>query len=359
MSPGGGWIVLAVAALLVAAAAAAAAVLQGRRLARELEAVRSRTERETREALQAVTARLDDIVGRFHSQLGVFGREMNESLTRQMTASQKTLGEGITNVAKVFGSVREQLGQVTEIAARMEQLGRGIGELESILKVPKLRGIFGEKALEELLRQALPAAAWEVQHRFSDGRTVDAVVRVGDRMVPLDAKFPLEAYRRLAEAGDDAARKAAEREFKAAVKGRVDEIAERYIRPGEGTYEFALMFVPAEGVYGELVASDGGALFDYAIGRRVLPVSPSTLFAYLSTVATGLRGLEVEQNAQEILRGIGAVEEQLQRFGEDFDVLGRHLNNAVTKYADAVRRLESVRTRLEGLAGRCGPEAGM
>lgn len=341
-------------------AAVILSVVQSRGMRRELERLREREERERAESVRLMTAQLGEAVDRFHARLGSFGTEMNESLTRQMTASQKTLGDGISNAAKVFGAVKEQLGQVTEIAARMEQLGHGIGELESILKVPKLRGLFGERALEELLRQALPRAAWEIQYRFSDGRTVDAVVRVGDRIVPVDAKFPLESYRRLTAAGEEVERRLAEREFAASVKRRVDEIAERYIRPGQGTYDFALMFVPAEGVYGELVSGSAGEIFDFAVGRRVLPVSPSTLFAYLSTVATGLRGLEVEENAQQILRGIGAVEEQLERLDGDFDTLGKHLHNAVTKFGDAEKRLAAVRSRLDMLAGAGGdpePEA--
>jgi len=352
------WLLLVVA--VVAVAAVILSVVQSRGMRRELERLREREERERAESVRLMTSQLGEAVDRFHARLGSFGTEMNESLTRQMTASQKTLGDGISNAAKVFGAVREQLGQVTEIAARMEQLGHGIGELESILKVPKLRGLFGERALEELLRQALPRAAWEIQYRFSDGRTVDAVVRVGDRIVPVDAKFPLESYRRLTAAGEEVERRLAEREFAASVKRRVDEIAERYIRPGQGTYDFALMFVPAEGVYGELVSGSAGEIFDFAVGRRVLPVSPSTLFAYLSTVATGLRGLEVEENAQQILRGIGAVEEQLERLDGDFDTLGKHLHNAVTKFGDAEKRLAAVRSRLDMLAGAGGdpePEA--
>jgi DNA recombination protein RmuC len=346
-----------VAVILLAAAAAVvaavAALVQGLSLRRRLEAAQERQAREQGDAMRSVGTQLTEVAGRLHAQLGEVGRQMNESLNRQMAVSQKTLGEGISNATRVFGSVREQLGQVAEMAQRMERLGRSIEELEGILKVPKLRGLFGERALEELLRQVLPAGVWEVQHRFSDGRTVDAVIRVGDRLVPVDAKFPLEAYRRMVAAEDDLTRRNARREFANAVKGRIDEIAERYIRPGEKTFEFALMFVPAEAVYAELVAgeSEGIDLSDYALSRRVLPVSPSTFYAYLSTVATGLRGLEVEANAAAILRGIGAVEQQLERFGEEFTVLGKHLGNAATKYSDAERRLNELQARLDALQG--------
>ncbi len=351
-------IILVLAAAAGAVLAAFLAALQVRAVRSELTASREQHTREQAEAAAAMSSQVGEAVGRLHTRLGELGLQMSESVARQMAVSQRTLGEGIEGATKVFGSVRQQLGQVAEMAARMEKLGRSIEELEGILKVPKLRGLFGERALEELLRQGLPVGVWEAQYRFSDGRTVDAVVRVGERMVPVDAKFPLEAYRRMAGAADEAGQRAAARELAASVKRRVDEIAERYIRPGEGTYEFALMFVPAEAVYAELAGGEGATagLVDYALARRVLPVSPSTLYAYLSTVSTGLRGLEVEANAAEIIRGIGEVEQQLARFVDEFGVLGKHLTNAVAKFGDAQRRLSAVEARLEALQAVGGGE---
>jgi len=328
------------------------------------------------ETVRWLSGQLTEVMDRFHRQLGEFGHQMREgqgaagqavarqmlglsnAVTSQLDASHKTLGEGLTRATEVFGAVSSQLGEVAENAARMEKLARGIEELEGILKVPKLRGLLAEKTLEEMLRQVLPGQFWEAQHRFSDGRTVDAVIRLSGRMVPVDAKFPLEAWRRMAEAGDEASELAARREFARAVKGRIDEIADRYIRPGEGTFDFGLMYVPAEAVYAEVVAPGGpGAadLLDYGLSRRVLPVSPSTLYAYLSTVVSGLRGLEVDKRAAEILRSIEGLEVELGRLKEELAVLGRHLQNASAKFSDAERRVARLEAQL-GALGREGAE---
>jgi DNA recombination protein RmuC len=195
----------------------------------------------------------------------------------------------------VFGELKGQLGQVAEMATRMESLGREIEELQGILKAPKLRGNMGEASLEEFLRQVLPPGAFEIQHRFAGGQAVDAVIRLRDHLVPVDAKFPLESFQRMVGAEDDTARKTARKEFEKSVKGRIDEIADKYIRPGEGTFEFALMYIPAENVYYEVIIKDEnlgdqGSLLAYATSRRVVPVSPNSFFAYLSTIATGLKG---------------------------------------------------------------------
>ncbi|MFZ5786206.1 MAG: DNA recombination protein RmuC, partial [Acidobacteriota bacterium] len=187
----------------------------------------------------------------------------------QLETTQKGMGQQFVDATRVFGELRGQLGQVAEMAARMEALGREIDELQGILKAPKLRGQLGEAQLEEFLRQVLPPAFWETQYRFADGQTVDAVIRLRDHLVPVDAKFPLESFQRLLAAEDDALRKAARREFERSVRGRIDEIAEKYIRPGEGTFEFALMFIPAENVYYEVIVrgqdpGDAASLLAYA-----------------------------------------------------------------------------------------------
>ncbi len=323
----------------LALAAVSVALWQAVALRREMAAAREREDRARQELREVLERRLDEV-------------------DRRTGDSQRAVRESLEGATRVFGEVRGQLGQVSEMAGRVETLGRSIQELEGILKVPKLRGILGERALESLLAQVLPRPAWEVQHRFSDGRAVDAVVRVGDRLVPIDAKFPLEAFRRHLEAADDEARKAAARELQKSLRLRIEEIATRYIRPAEGTLDFALMFIPSEAVYAEMVAGEGplADLLEHALSRRVLPVSPSTLYAYLSTVATGLRGLEVEANARRILDGLGELDRTLARFEEEFAVVGRHLGNASSKYEDAARRLDRVRLALERVGSGQDPE---
>ena len=366
------WALLAaVGSLILALAAVVASALVARVARRTAERAATEAARTQAETLRWTSDQLTGAVDRFHAQLGEFGRQlgkahgdsatavqqavstemraMSESVSRQLQASQRTLSEGFTGATETFGRLQSRLGQVTEMAARMEQLAGNVRELGDILRVPKLRGLLGEQALEALLRQVLPTRFWAMQHRFADGRTVDAVVRLGDVLVPVDAKFPLEASRRLATAEDEETARTAARELARAVKGRIDEIAERYTRPGEGTVGFALMYIPAEGVYAPVVAGAEEAtagVLDYALSRRVLPVSPATFFAYLSVVASGLHGFEVEARAGAIVRTLAAVEQELGGLRDEVAVLGRHLNNAAGRYAEVERRLERVASRL-------------
>ena len=338
------------------------------------------------DTLDRVGRQLAEVVDRFHQRLGEFGvqvqggqattgealrtglEEARRTLAQQLQGlvgtvnaqlaqSQKNLGSQFEGATKVFGELKGQLGQVAEMATRMEALGREIEELQGILKAPKLRGNLGESSLEEFFRQVLSPSFWETQYRFSDGQTVDAVIKLRGHLVPVDAKFPLESFQRMVAAEDDAARKAARKEFEKSVKGRIDEIADKYIRPGEGTFEFALMFIPAENIYYEVIIKDeslgeGGSLLTYATSRRVVPVSPNSFYAYLSTIVTGLKGMQVEARAREILDELGKLQREFARFNEAFRLLGRHLQSATGKYEEAEKIAGKVGERLQSVTGR-------
>lgn len=278
-----------------------------------------------------------------------------DALVESQHALPRTLAEGTAEQARSLADLRERLAQLMEATQRVERVGRTVSEVEELLQVPKLRGTLGEIWLEELLRQVFPAGRYTMQHTFRSGERVDAVLRVGDRLVPVDAKFPLEACRRmLAETGDAADRE--RRAFRRTLRERIDEIADKYIRPDEGTYEFALMYIPAEAVYYEAVVRDDDPAGEestvaYALGRRVIPVSPNTFYAYLSAVLHGLRGLEVERRAREILDGLGGVAQQLDRFGRAHDLVGRHLDHALKAHDEARRQLAAIDGQLAGMRG--------
>jgi len=315
-----------------------------------------------------------DLIDRFHARLGEFGQQVSgdqaktgDALRRELEEARRTLEQQLQGMrgsvdgrlgdaTKVFGELRGQLGQVAEMATRMEALGREIDELQGILKAPKLRGQLGESQLEECLRQLLPPGAFETQYRFADGQTVDAVIKLREHLVPVDAKFPLESLQRMLVAQDDEARKQARREFVRSVKSRIDEISTKYIRPGEGTFEFALMFIPAENVYYEVIVRDDslgdeGSLLAYAASKRVVPVSPNSFYAYLSTVVTGLKGMQVEARAREILAELGRLQREFERFAEAFRLVGRHLQSARGQYDLAEKRAGRLVRRLGTITG--------
>lgn len=282
--------------------------------------------------------------------------ELRSRLDSMVAAQQRVpqaLAEGSAEQVRSLADVREQLVRVSEATARLEALGQSVTEVQELLRVPRLRGTIGELWLEEVLRQVLPESLYEMQHAFRSGERVDAVVKVGGRLVPIDAKFPLEACHRMLQAdGPDAVRE--RRAFRRSLKDRIDEIADKYIKPAEGTYEFALMYVPAENVYYEAVVREGngtdeGGVGAYALERKVIPVSPHTFYAYLSAIVHGLRGLEVERRAREILDSLGGLEQQFVHFQRAHELVGKHLTNAARQQEESERQLGLIRERFAAI----------
>ncbi|MFN2489971.1 MAG: DNA recombination protein RmuC [Actinomycetota bacterium] len=258
----------------------------------------------------------------------------------------------VSNIFATLGDVSRQTRTVAEQA-------REFTLLQDLLKAPKPRGGLGEAMLTELLRQVLPAQAFDTQYRFSSGVVVDAIVRMGERLVCIDSKFPLSNYRRMCEA-PDADRVAAERAFAADVDRHIKDISTRYVVPDEGTLDFAVMYVPAEGLYGEVLrlSHRKRPLFETAIEARVIPMSPLTLYGYLQTILFGLKCLSIEKSAEAILGFCGRLEQDIERFGDEYETLGRHINNARSKYEEGARRLDRFRDRLERVTDIAGESEG-
>jgi DNA recombination protein RmuC len=208
--------------------------------------------------------------------------------------------------------------------------------------------------LENLLRDRLPPSAYEIQYGFKSGERVDAVIRV-ERLIPVDAKFPLDNFERMTEAEDEASRTVHEKAFARDLKGHIDAVAQKYIKPAEGTYDFAFMYLPAEGIYYELVCGRTGALLQYAHERRVFPISATTFTAYLQVIAFGLKGMEFEQNAHEVMAYLADLRKDFGRLREDFELVGTHLGRAQTKYVDAEKRLDRFDGKLERAADQEQP----
>jgi len=313
--------------LLVCAAGAVAAWW----LPRVLASFHAQTRGELAERNADVDRRLEAVVETMDRRLG----ELDTKVDRRLESAQRTTSD-----------IHERLGKQAEATAQMLEQAKGLSRLEHVLRPPKARGGFGELLLENVLRDRLPTSAYEMQYGFKTGERVDAVIRV-DKLVPVDAKFPLDNFERMAEADGDEERHLYEKAFARDVKHHVDAIASKYIRPGEGTYEFALMYLPAEGVYYELMCGKTGALLRYAHDKRVFPVSPTTLTAQLQLIALGLKGLQIEQNAQEVMAYCAELQKDFGRFKEDFEIVGKHLGNAGARYADAEKRLDRFEIKLE------------
>jgi DNA recombination protein RmuC len=286
-----------------------------------------------------------------------------ESVTHNLRSSSGEINQRLDNAAKLYGELRSQLGQLSEANAQIQSMVKDVSSLQDILRPPKLRGGMGEVLLENLLREILPPEHHALQHRFRTGNIVDAIIRLKEGIVPVDAKFPLENFRRMIEAKTDEERRAARKEFARNVKKHIDDIHDKYILPEEGTFPFALMYIPAENVYYETIIraeEDEGekALYAYATSRQVMPVSPNSFYAYLLTLAQGFRGMRIEERAREIVLHLNRLRDELTRFGEDFRKVGMHISNAQTRFTEAERRLTRFEEKLISAGERPGEEAG-
>ncbi len=280
------------------------------------------------------------VVLKISSQVNERLNQMNQSIQE----ANKIIGQNLGSATSAFGSVKEQLGKLEETNKQIIAISKDISSLQELLRAPKFRGAMGETLLENLLSQVLPKEHYHTQYRFKSSDAVDAVICLGERLVPVDAKFSLENFQRMQEATDEQAKEALRKKFIQDVKNRINEIAAKYILPAENTYDFALMYIPAENVYYEVIIKED--IFSYSMLKKVIPVSPNTFYAYLQVICMGLRGLKVEENAKVILKGLGALSIEADKFKEDFNILGSHLLNANTKYADAEKRLDKVSQRL-------------
>ncbi len=230
----------------------------------------------------------------------------------------------------------------------VEHVQRELSDLTRVLSVPRERGALGEVMLAELLRSWLPAGSYELQHGFSGGERVDAVVRLGKQLVCIDSKFPLEAVRRYLNAGADP-REPLPGELRRTFAKHIEDIAARYIRPAEGTMGFALMYVPAEGVYHRVFAEHPEEVFRMALAKNVVPVSPSTLFLYLQTVAYGLRGMRLSERVQQIADELAELHRSMGTLGEAMRLSASHLRNLNRAFDDAGARFAEVERRAERL----------
>src|SRR5512135_1498545 len=277
-------------------------------------------------------------------------------VTQQLQRSTGDLNSRLDNAARVAQEVSKGLGGLSEATKKVFDVDKDIASLQEILRSPKLRGGLGELFLGDLLAQIFPPAHYTLQHRFKSGEAVDAVLKLGRNLVPVDAKFPLENFKRVVETATEDDRKIAKKKFIGDVKRHIDAISGKYILPDEGTFDFALMYIPAENVYYELIIRDEAVdtdkgLLNYAFAKRVIPVSPNSFYAYLQTILLGLKGMHIEEQAQEILKDLARLSGDFERFRSDFELLGKHLTNTKTRYDDADKRLAKFGDRLQALSG--------
>jgi DNA recombination protein RmuC len=347
------WLVAGVAAIV---ALAVMIWSSSRRSGEQLAASRQEMQSALTAQAQAVTAQVNHLMSTVTQQLGQVRQELQSGVAssgQMATQAQRDVAQRLQSSTDALLQMSQKIGEVQQTS---QDLSKAAQTLQSVLGGAKTRGTLGEVTLERLLGDALPQSAYTTQYRFmTTGGIVDAVVRSGERMLSIDSKFPLEAYRRLAETGDDA-----RREFALAVRKHADSIADKYILPDEHTFDYALMFVPSESVYYELLMTEDakyGRLDEYCRGKRVFPVSPNTFYACLSTVAISLQGQKIEENARHLMASLAGLKRQFELFADVYDRLGSHLRHAQQTYEDADSRLNKARNSLEQASQGGLPEA--
>jgi len=296
--------------------------------------------------------KIETLAGTIASRLEGVTKALQDGVKDSAQITSKITSEAQAAMSTELKNTREQINQIQRQLGEVQQAGKQMFQtaqtLESILGGTKSRGSLGEVTLDRLMEDSLPPSQYSAQYRFRSGEIADAVIFLRDKkMMAVDSKFPLDAYRRIEAEGDEA-RKA----FVTAIKGHADSIARKYIVPDEGTLDLALMFVPSETVYYELlmsVDSKGQAVDAYCRGRNIIAVSPNTLYAHLCVIGMGLRGMQIEENAKRLAENLSGMRKQLDAFGEYFEKIGTHLKNAQQNYTEADKRFDKASNTLDSL----------
>ncbi|HEX8965277.1 MAG TPA: DNA recombination protein RmuC [Patescibacteria group bacterium] len=258
-------------------------------------------------------------------------------MTKVLQENSRQLNERLDKAAYVIQEVNKEVGKMTEI-------GRNMQELQDFLKSPKLRGNIGEQVLKDLISQIFPKNSFHLQYQFKTGDKVDAAIQTDAGILPIDSKFPMENFQKYVKAKTEEEKQMYKKEFEKDVKKHIDAIAKKYILPDEGTMDFALMYVPSEAVFYEIVNID--SLIEYARTNRIFIVSPSTLYAHLQTILLSFEGKKIEAKSKEVFKLLRSLQVDYTKVNESMDVLGKHLTNASSQFHNVQKGILSFGNKL-------------
>ena len=296
--------------------------------------------------------------GDLNSRIDNMSNSLISHLSQQMDAMRSQVNKGLEqnvnfmqrshqDTSRSVGTLQSKLIQLEEATKRIFEVGKDISSLQDILKSPKLRGNIGELFLEDLLSQYLPKNYYNLQHQFKSGEQVDAIIKLERMMIPVDSKFPLESFKRVLEIKNEEEQEKLKKEFIRSAKKHIDDISKKYILPDEGTSDFAIMYIPAENVYYEMIIKQD--ISDYALSKKIIPTSPNSFWAYIQTIMIGLKGMSIEKSAKEILARLSRMQGDLNKFSQSFELIGSHLNNARAKYEESGRKLVRIQDKVKQL----------
>jgi DNA recombination protein RmuC len=258
-------------------------------------------------------------------------------MIQTLQENSRQLNARLDKAAAVMRDVGVEVGQMSEI-------GRSMKELQDFLKSPKLRGNIGEHVLKDLITQIFPKNSFHLQYTFRSGEKVDAAIQTDGGILPIDAKFPMENFQKMQKAKTEEDIQMYKKDLGRDIKKHIDAIAKKYILPDEGTMDFALMYVPSESVFYELVNTDD--LVEYARKQRIYVVSPSTLYAHLQTILLSFEGKKIETQSKEVFRLLRALQLDYEKVNESLDVLGKHIGNASNQFSNVQKGIHTLGKKL-------------
>jgi DNA recombination protein RmuC len=295
------------------------------------------------QGLMMLQNQLQDLTRAMDARLGEGTRHMTETIRIQSDQSQQTIVniqaqmDAITNrMSQQLVEVVKGVTQTQESTKQVFTIAEQLNNLEKVLKNQKQRGNLGEASLELVMSNILPPQAYQMQYEFPGGETVDAIIRTKEGIIPVDAKFPLENYMRISDERDDTRRAEYEEAFKRDLKKRIDETS-KYVRPKDGTLPFAFMYIPAEGIYYDLLTSGSGVntrnLIDYAQNeKKVIIVSPTTFAAYLQSVLYGFKAFKIEEQAKDIAKNVESLGRHLKAYEDYHKKMGASLSTTINHW---------------------------
>jgi DNA recombination protein RmuC len=272
--------------------------------------------------------------------------KQTEQMDRKMEHNLDMFNKRLDNAARVIGEVQKSLGEFSEI-------GRSMQQLQEFLQSPKLRGNIGEQVLKELLTQSLPLDTFVLQYGFQNGQKVDAVIKTSQGLIPIDSKFPISSFKKMIDIQNAEEKERMKKDFEREVKVHIKSIAQKYILTTEGTIDYALMYIPSESVYYELINSSD--IYDYAAEMRVVPVSPMSFYAYLKVILLSFEGQRIEKQAKDILSILQSMKKDYEKADEAMSVLQKHISNAYNQSSQVSKNLMMLGQKIESTASLSAP----
>lgn len=324
-----------------------------------LETKKNQKPAEDSNAMQLLMQQMNDLRSNMDEKITGSNRDMSRAVQNQFSESQKLIQNINEQMSKNLLNVTREITETKETNKQVFALAGQLSDLEKVLKNQKTRGNLGEMGLELILSNILAPTNYQMQYLFPDGKIVDAIIKTeSDKFIPVDAKFSLDNYRRLVDETDEDRKSELEKAFKNDLKKRIDETAQ-YIRPSEGTLPFAFMFIPAEGIYYDLLVNEVGAvkantrnLIDYAYhDKKVIIVSPTTFSAYLQSVLYGFKAFQIEKSAVEIQKNVQKLGRHLSAYHEVFEKIGNTLGTTVNHYNKASSELKKIDKDITKITG--------